>query len=52
MNVRELSAIYLAGIPLQALARAGLVVERTEGAAAAAAAAFAWLRPPFCPDFF
>jgi predicted acetyltransferase len=52
MNVRELSAIYLAGIPLQALTRAGLVDERTQGAAAAAAAAFAWVRPPFCPDFF
>ena len=35
MNVRDLSAIYLGGTPLAALARAGLVTERTKGAAAA-----------------
>jgi predicted acetyltransferase len=52
MNVRDLSAIYLGGTPLTALARAGLVSERTEGAAAATSAAFAWTQPPFCPDFF
>jgi predicted acetyltransferase len=52
MNVRDLSAIYLGGTPLTALARAGLVSERTEGAAAAMSAAFAWTQPPFCPDFF
>jgi predicted acetyltransferase len=52
MNVRELSAIYLGGTPLAALARAGLVTERTKGAAQATAAAFAWSQPPFCPDFF
>jgi predicted acetyltransferase len=52
MNVRELSAIYLGGTPLAALARAGLVTERTKGAAQAVAAAFAWTQPPFCPDFF
>jgi len=52
MDVRELSAIYLGGTPLQALARAGLVTERTKGAVAAAAAAFGWSQPPFCPDFF
>ena len=52
MNVRELSASYLAGTSFLALTRAGLVTERTEGAAAAAAAAFAWVQPPFCPDFF
>jgi predicted acetyltransferase len=52
MNVRELSAIYLGGTPLMALARAGLVKERTKGAAQAAAAAFAWSQPPFCSDFF
>jgi predicted acetyltransferase len=52
MNVRDLSAIYLGGTPLTALARAGLVSERIEGAAAAMSAAFAWTQPPFCPDFF
>jgi predicted acetyltransferase len=52
MNVRELSAIYLGGTPLAALARAGLVTERTKGAAQVTAAAFAWSQPPFCPDFF
>jgi hypothetical protein len=52
MNVRDLSAIYLGGTPLAALARAGLVAERTKGAAAAAGAAFGWSQPPFCPDFF
>jgi predicted acetyltransferase len=52
MNVRDLSAIYLGGTPLAALARAGLVTERTKGAAAATGAAFGWSQPPFCPDFF
>jgi predicted acetyltransferase len=52
MNVRELSAIYLGGTPLTALARAGLVTERTKGAVQAAAGAFAWSQTPFCPDFF
>jgi predicted acetyltransferase len=52
MNVRELSSIYLAGTPLTALGRAGLVIERTEGAVAAAALAFGWPQPPFCPDSF
>ena len=52
MNVRELSASYLAGTSLLTLTRAGLVTERTKGAAAAAAAAFGWVQSPFCPDFF
>jgi predicted acetyltransferase len=52
MDVRELSAIYLGGTPLLALTRAGLVAERTKGAAAATAGAFGWSQPPFCPDFF
>jgi predicted acetyltransferase len=52
MSVRELSAIYLGGTPLAALARAGLVTERTKGAVRAIAAAFAWSQPPFCPDGF
>ena len=52
MSIRDLSAIYLGGTPLTALARAGLVLERTKGAAAATAVAFGWPQPPFCPDFF
>jgi predicted acetyltransferase len=52
MNVRDLSAIYLGGTSLAALARAGLVAERTKGVVAATAAAFGWSQPPFCPDFF
>ena len=52
MGVRDLSAIYLGGTSLAALARAGLVTERTKGAAAATGAAFAWSQPPFCPDSF
>jgi predicted acetyltransferase len=52
MNVRDLSAIYLGGTSLAALVRAGLVTERTKGAAAATGAAFGWSQPPFCPDFF
>jgi predicted acetyltransferase len=52
MNVRDLSAIYLGGTSLLALARAGLVIERTKGAAAATSAGFASFQAPFCPDFF
>ncbi len=52
MDVRDLGAIYLGGTSLAALARAGLVTERTQGAAAATSAAFGWAQPPFCPDFF
>jgi predicted acetyltransferase len=52
LDVRDLGAIYLGGTSLAALARAGLVTERTQGAAAAMSAAFGWSQPPFCPDFF
>ena len=52
MNVLDLGAIYLGGTSLVALARAGLVTERTKGAAAATSAAFGSSQPPFCPDFF
>jgi predicted acetyltransferase len=52
MDVRDLGAIYLGGTSLAALARAGLVTERTKGAATATSAAFGWSQPPFCPDFF
>jgi predicted acetyltransferase len=52
LDVRDLGAVYLGGTSLAALARAGLVTERTQGAAAAMSAAFGWSQPPFCPDFF
>lgn len=52
LDVRELGAIYLGGVPLGQLQRAGLVRERTPGAIAAITAAFAWSRLPFCPDPF
>jgi predicted acetyltransferase len=52
IGIRDLSAIYLGGTSLAALARAGLVTERTKGAAAATGAAFGWSQPPFCPDSF
>jgi predicted acetyltransferase len=52
MGVRDLSAILPRWNFARALARAGLVTERTKGAAAATGAAFGWSQPPFCPDFF
>ena len=52
LDVRELGAIYLGGVPLGQLQRAGLVRERMPGAIAAITAAFAWSRLPFCPDPF
>ncbi|ACZ31236.1 acetyltransferase [Xylanimonas cellulosilytica DSM 15894] len=42
LDVRELGAAYLGGVTLAALAAAGSVTERTPGALARAAAAFAW----------
>jgi len=52
LSVGDLGSIYLGGVSLNALHRAGLVQERTKGAVAAVAAAFSWPRSPFCPDFF
>lgn len=52
LDVRELGAIYLGGVALAGLQRAGLVSERTPGTIAAITAAFAWSRLPYCPDFF
>ncbi len=52
LDIRELGAIYLGGVPLGLLQRAGLATERTTGAIAAITAGFAWSRLPFCPDFF
>ena len=47
----RLSASYLGGTPFPALT--GRVWSPSgRRAAAAAAAAFGWVQPPFCPDFF
>lgn len=52
LDVRELGAAYLGGVPLAALARAGLVEERTAGALQAAATAFGWPVAPVCSFVF
>ena len=52
LGIRELGSIYLGGVPLTALHRAGLVSERTPGAVAAMTMAFDWPQKPYCPDNF
>ena len=52
LGIRELGSIYLGGIPLTSLHRAGLVTERTPGAVAAMTMAFDWPQRPYCPDGF
>jgi predicted acetyltransferase len=52
MGVLELGSIYLGGVALTDLHRAGRVVEHTSGAVAAASTAFGWHRMPYCPDMF
>lgn len=52
LGVRELGAIYLGGVSLAALHRAGLVVEHAPGAVAAMSLAFDWPTKPYCPDNF
>ena len=52
LDVRELGAAYLGGTSLHTRALAGHVVERTPGAAAAAARAFRHDPAPFCPYVF
>ena len=52
MGVLELGTVYLGGVALSQLHRAGRVVEHTAGAAAAASTAFGWHRAPYCPDMF
>lgn len=52
LGIRELGSIYLGGVPLTALHRAGLVAERTPGTVAAMSVAFDWPIKPFCPDNF
>ncbi|HET7349690.1 MAG TPA: GNAT family N-acetyltransferase [Marmoricola sp.] len=52
MGVLELGSIYLGGVALADLHRAGRVDEHTPGAVAAASTAFGWHRMPCCPDMF
>jgi len=52
IDVRELGAAYLGGRSLAALTAAGLVVERTPGAASTAATAFGWPVAPVCSWVF
>ena len=52
LDVRELGAAYLGGRSLTDLARAGLVEERTAGAAMRAGAAFGWPVAPVCSWVF
>lgn len=52
LSVAELSRVYLGGFSLASLAAAGLVTEHTEGALAAASAAFGWPVAPACSWVF
>lgn len=52
LGIRELGMIYLGGVSLAALHRAGLVAEQTPGAVAQLASAFDWPIKPYCPDDF
>ena len=52
MGILELGTIYLGGVPLNDLDRAGRVTEHTPGAVFAASTAFGWHRAPWCPDNF
>jgi predicted acetyltransferase len=52
LDVTELGAAYLGGIPVGALATAGLVTERRPGAVRQLSAAMSWDRAPWCPVNF
>lgn len=52
LTVRDLGSVYMGGVSLQALARAGLVRELRTGAVQRAAIAFGWPVAPSAPDDF
>lgn len=52
LTVRDLGSVYMGGVSLQALARAGLVTELRSGAVQRAAIAFGWPVAPSAPDAF
>lgn len=52
LSILELGAIYLGGVPLGNLHRAGRVTEHKKGAVATVSTAFGWPRAPWCVDNF
>jgi predicted acetyltransferase len=52
LDVAELASLYLGGHDAHALAHAGLVEERSEGAVEAASLLFRTDLPPYCPEVF
>ncbi len=52
ITARDLGAIYLGGVSLQALTAAGLAVELTAGSVQRAAVGFGWPTAPSVPDDF
>ncbi len=52
LDIDRLSAVYLGGTPLAALAAAGHVTEQRPGAVAAASTAFGWHRAPVSIESF
>lgn len=52
LDVADLGAVFLGGLPIGALARAGRVEERTPGALVRADAFFGWTRLPHCTTAF
>ena len=52
VSAADLGAAYLGGVSFGALARAGRVVELSEGALARANALFGWDPLPFCGQLF
>lgn len=52
LDIAELGAAYLGGVPLAALGAAGLVHEYSPGALAAASTALGWPVAPFCSFIF
>jgi predicted acetyltransferase len=52
LDIVDLGAVYLGGVPLAALAAAGRVRELRAGGLAAASLAFGWHRAPHSPEVF
>jgi len=52
LDVADLASAYLGGFDFHRLLRAGLVEERSDGAAEAATLLFRTELPPFCPEVF
>ena len=52
LAARDLAAVYLGGVSVGDLHRAGRVREHSAGAVPAMSGAFGWTRPPHCPDHF